>query len=115
MLPPWFRHQTRMIIEMQSPLAVTPLVTPQVLKIQRLLQLRPSSMYVIGVFYATLTMAFLTKDVTLAKKRAKRATHKAAEVCFAFKLYSEPNLAEFTDSAPHCSTVNLERCRVSRS
>jgi hypothetical protein len=105
-----------MMIEMQSPSAVRPLVMPQVLKPQGLLQLRPSSMYVIMyVFYATLLTASLTKDVPLAKKMAKRAAHKAAlEVCFAVKLYPEPNLAEFIDSAPHCSTVNLERCRFSR-
>jgi hypothetical protein len=103
-----------MMIVMRSP-AVQPLVTLQVLKPQRLLQLRLSSMYVINVFYATLLTASSTKDVPLANKRAKRAAHKAAlEVCFALKLYPEPNLAEFTDSAPHCSTVNLERCRFSR-
>lgn len=35
----------------------------------------------------TLLTASSTKDVPFAKKRAKRAAHKAAlEVCFAFKL-----------------------------
>lgn len=62
----------------------------------------------IDVFYATSLMTYLTKDVPIAKKRAKRTVHKVAEVCFAFELCSEPRLAEFTDSALHCGTVNLE-------
>jgi hypothetical protein len=72
-------------------------------------------MYVIHVLRYVFLMTYLTKDDPIAKKGAKKTVHKATEVCFAFELHSESRLAEFTESALHCGTINLEHSGFANS